>query len=244
MMIDIHIHILQGLDDGAMDMPEALMMLSRAQTAGITDVIATPHSWAVDDSTIISKAASALNAEALSAGLSVRVHTGCEFNVMRGEAIRRQGNRLSELTLAGSRYLLTEFSSTVPERTFLTSIEEISALGLIPIVAHPERYALMWRELTAMKAAKELGALGQISMGDLLGRNGNQSMDAAFAMIRDGLCQFCATDAHTPDKLELYIQACSVVKNRFGKEAAHRLFRGNPEAVLADLSPENIRAAN
>lgn len=243
-MIDIHIHILQGLDDGAMDMPEALMMLSRAQTAGITDVIATPHSWAVDDSTIISKAASALNAEALSAGLSVRVHTGCEFNVMRGEAIRRQGSRLSELTLAGSRYLLTEFSSTVPERTFLTSIEEISALGLIPIVAHPERYALMWRELTAMKAAKELGALGQISMGDLLGRNGNQSMEAAFAMISEGLCQFCATDAHTPDKLELYFQARSVVENHFGKEPAHRLFRDNPEAVLTDLSPENIRAAN
>ena len=55
-MIDIHIHILQGLDDGAMDMPEALMMLARAQTAGITDVIATPHSWAVDNSKVIGKA--------------------------------------------------------------------------------------------------------------------------------------------------------------------------------------------
>lgn len=243
MMIDIHIHILQGLDDGAMDMPEALMMLARAQTAGITDVIATPHSWAVDNSSIIGKATSALNVEALSAGLSLRVHPGCEFNVMRGEAIRRLGSGLSELTLAGSRYLLTEFSSTVAERTFLSSIEEILALGLVPIVAHPERYALMWGELTAMKAAKELGALGQISMGDLLGRAGTQSMEAAFGMISDGLCQFCATDAHTPDKLELYMQACSIVESRLGKDAAHRLFRVNPEAVLADLSPENIVTA-
>lgn len=242
-MIDIHIHILQGLDDGAMDMPEALMMLARAQTAGITDVIATPHSWAVDNSAIIGKATSALNAEALSAGLSVRVHAGCEFNVMRGEAIRRLGGRLSELTLAGSRYLLTEFSGTVPERTFLSSIEEISALGFVPVVAHPERYALMWGDLTAMRAAKELGALGQVSMGDLLGRNGTQSMEAAFAMISEGLCQFCATDAHTPDKLELYMQACSVVEGRLGKEARHRLFRANPEAVLADLGPESISAA-
>lgn len=242
-MIDIHIHILQGLDDGAMDMPEALMMLARAETAGITDVIATPHSWAVDDSAIISKAASALNSEAIAAGLSVRVHAGCEFNVMRGEAIRKHGSRLPELTLAGSRYLLTEFSSTVPERTFLSSIEEISSLGLVPIVAHPERYALMWGDLTAMRAAKELGALGQISMGDLLGRNGLQSMDTAFEMIADGLCQFCATDAHTPDKLELYMQSRSLVEGRLGKEAAYRLFRSNPEAVLGDLGPENIIAA-
>lgn len=242
-MIDIHIHILQGLDDGAMDMPEALMMLARAQTAGITDVIATPHSWAVDNYRIISKAASTLNDEAISAGLSVCVHAGCEFNVMRGEAIKRLGNGLSELTLAGSRYLLTEFSSTVPERTFLSSIEEISALGLVPIVAHPERYALMWGDLTAMKAAKELGALGQISMGDLLGRNGTQSMETGLAMISDGLCQFCATDAHTPDKLEIYMQARSVVENRFGKDALHKLFTGNPKAVLEDLAPDKISAA-
>lgn len=242
-MIDIHIHILQGLDDGAMDMPEALMMLARAQTAGITDVIATPHSWAVDNSKVIGKATSALNAEAFSAGLTVRVHAGCEFNVMRGEAIRRLGSSLSELTLARSRYLLTEFSSTVPERTFLSSIEEVSARGLVPIVAHPERYALMWGELTAMRAAKELGALGQISMGDLLGRNGPQSLEAGLAMIREGLCQFCATDAHTPDKLELYMQACSVVESRFGKDAVLRLFTENPKAVLADLGPESIISA-
>ena len=242
-MIDIHMHILQGLDDGAIDLEEALTMLARAESNGVTDVIATPHSWAIDDIRTIRERTEELNIGAVQAGLSVKVHEGCEFNVMNGDAIRKTGDRLRDLTLAGSRYLLTEFSNTVSGRSFLDCLERITAIGMIPIVAHPERYALMWDSIDAMREAGSMGALGQISMGDLIGRNGGQSMMASFKMIEEGLCQFCATDAHTPDKLTSYMKAKDEVRRRYGEVAYDRLFRLNPEVVLRDRDASAILGA-
>lgn len=233
-MIDIHVHILQGLDDGAMDLEEALAMLARAESGGVTDVIATPHSWAVDDMRVIRRSVQELREAALQAGIGVGVHEGCEFNVMNGDALRRTGAGLKDLTLAGSRYLLTEFSNSAGERAFLSCLEAILEMGMVPIVAHPERCAIMWDGALPMRKAAGMGALAQISMGDIIGRNGQQSMDTALHMIELGLCQFCATDAHTPDKLALYLQARGVVARRFGDDAEDRLFRRNPLAVLED----------
>jgi protein-tyrosine phosphatase len=162
---------------------------------------------------------------------------------MNGDAIRKTGERLKDLTLAGSRYLLTEFSNTVSGRSFLECLERIKAFGLVPIVAHPERYSLMWDGIGAMREARSMGALGQISMGDLIGRNGGQSMTASFKMIEEGLCQFCATDAHTPDKLTSYMKAKDEVRRRYGEAAFDRLFRLNPEVVLKDRDASAILGA-
>jgi protein-tyrosine phosphatase len=151
--------------------------------------------------------------------------------------------RLAYLTLAGSRYLLTEFSNSVGEQVILDSLKEIISLGMVPIIAHPERYVVMWEKLDVMQKAKEMGAFGQISMGDLIGRNGQQSHATAYKMLEQGLCQFCATDAHTPDKLSAYMKAISEVAGLYGDTAADRLFRSNPLIVLKDGEPEDFKAA-
>ncbi|HOS50714.1 MAG TPA: hypothetical protein PLI10_04780, partial [Bacillota bacterium] len=150
-MIDIHIHILQGLDDGAMDIDEALLMLSVAERCGVTDIIATPHSWAVDDMTQIERTVRDLNKAARAEGISTVVHKGCEFNVMRGEAIDALGDRLRDLTLAGSRYLLTEFSNSTGASIIYRCVERIVDKGLVPVIAHPERYSAMWDGLGPMR---------------------------------------------------------------------------------------------
>lgn len=242
-MIDIHIHILQGMDDGAMDIDEALTMLAAAERHGVTDVIATPHSWAVDDKGHIEKAVNRLNRAAGDIGISTGVHVGCEFNVMKGEALDALGDRVKDLTLAGGRYLLTEFSNSTGASTIYRCVERIVDMGLIPIIAHPERYAVMWDGVEPMRKAKGLGALGQISMGDLIGRGGSIALQSALSMLEEGLCQICATDAHTPDKLVAYMGAVEVAEARFGKEGADRLFIGNPSVVLRDLPPSELKAA-
>lgn len=239
-MIDIHIHVLHGVDDGAMDIDEALSMLEVAERAGVTDVIATPHSWAVDSMAHVERALEELNRAAKARRMEVKVHAGCEFNVMRGEAVDRLGARMKDLTLAGSDYLLTEFSNSVNSATIIDCVRKIRQFGLIPIIAHPERYSVMWEDLATMRKARDEGALGQISMGDLIGRNGRLSQDAAFDMIQEGLCSFCATDAHTPDKLLSYMEAVDVVVDRYGLEAADRLFRTNPSMVLDNRPADSI----
>jgi len=242
-MIDIHIHILQGLDDGAMDIDEALLMLSVAERCGVTDIIATPHSWAVDDMTQIERTVRDLNKAARAEGISTVVHKGCEFNVMRGEAVDRHKEGLRLLTLAGGKYLLTEFSNSTGASKIYSCIEKIRGLGLVPIIAHPERCSVMWDNPEPMRKARQMGAYGQVSMGDIIGRNGPASMETAFLMIEEGLCQICATDAHTPEKLALYMTAVESVKSRFGDQAARRLFTDNPAVVLKDLGEEGILPA-
>lgn len=242
-MIDIHIHILQGMDDGAMDIDEALTMLAKAELHGVTDVIATPHSWAVDDKIHIERAVKQLNKAASEIGIKAKVHGGCEFNVMRGEAIDALGDRLKDLTLAGSRYLLTEFSNSTGASIIYRCVERIVGKGLVPIIAHPERYSVMWDDLEPMRKAKGLGAFGQISMGDLIGRGGTVALKAALSMLDEGLCQICATDAHTPDKLEAYMAAVGAAEARYGKEGASRLFTDNPSVVLNNGDPSQIKSA-
>ena len=242
-MIDIHIHILQGMDDGAMDIDEALTMLAKSEMHGVTDVIATPHSWAVDDKAHIKRAVRQLNDAASEIGIRAKVHFGCEFNVMRGEAIDALGDRLKDLTLAGGRYLLTEFSNSTGASIIYRCVERIVDKGLVPVIAHPERYSVMWDGLGPMRKAKEMGAFGQISMGDLIGRGGTVALEAALSMLDEGLCQICATDAHTPDKLEAYMSAVGVAEARYGKEGAARLFTDNPAVVLNDLEPSRIKGA-
>jgi protein-tyrosine phosphatase len=239
-MVDIHMHILHALDDGAMDLEEALAMLTTAEEGGITDIIATPHSWAVDNIVSIDKAIIELNNAAIEEGTKTRVYGGCEFNVADGKAITFLGDDLRKLTLAGSKYLLTEFSNSVRQEIMFDSIERITVMGLVPIIAHPERYAIMWGDLSPMRKMVSMGALGQISMGDLIGRNGLLSMQTAYKMIDEGLCQICASDAHTPEKLKLYLQALDAVKQRYGKTAVNKLFTQNPASVLANLDESHI----
>ncbi|HNV34507.1 MAG TPA: hypothetical protein PKK63_03135 [Bacillota bacterium] len=242
-MIDIHVHILHGLDDGAMDIDEALSMLSIAEKCGVTDMIATPHSWAVDDMSQIERTVDELNKAAAASGISTAVHRGCEFNVMRGEAVDRLKEGLRLLTLAGGRYILTEFSNSTNASTIYSCIEKVKKLGLVPVIAHPERCSVMWDDLDPMRKARQMGAYGQISMGDMIGRNGPASMETAMMMIEEGLCQICATDAHTPDKLQLYMTAVESVRSRYGEVAVKRLFTDNPAVILGNLKEERILPA-
>lgn len=195
--IDIHSHVLPGIDDGAQDESEALEMLRIAANDGICQIIATPHfhyrrghASPEQIKQAVSKMQELLNKEKI----PMKLHTGNELyythelleTVKAGEA----------LTMADSDYVLLEFSPETEERRIQNAVYEFLNEGYYPIIAHMERYLAFQKNQDFAEKISEMGAYFQINAGSLIGNAGWQIKHFARLMIKNGFIQFVATDAH------------------------------------------------
>ena len=230
-MIDIHCHVVPGVDDGARDTEQALAMLRLAATAGTTDLVATPHAneqFSFDPAAVKERLAELQQAS----GGKPRLHYGCELH-LTPENIEDALRFPSRYTMAGSRYLLVEFSDFLIPKTAGEILQRLREAGMRPIVAHPERNPLLRGRLADLAAWVERGCRVQVTGQSLLGRFGRSARAAAGEMIGRGLVHFLASDGHDgkyrPPALDETWQA---VEQSYGREAAERLLVENPRAVL------------
>ncbi len=196
-LVDLHSHVLPGVDDGARDVDEALRMLRVAEEDGIATIAATPHADSVTPQQILDGVAE-LNRLAADAGLRIRVVPGSEVRIAADLPARAADGRL--VTLADTPYLLLELSLWGDWPPFLLeAIYSCQVVGLWPILAHAERYPAVQRDPGRVLPLVERGVLVQVNADSLFGRNGRKAQWAAEELIRSRAAHLIASDAHRSD---------------------------------------------
>lgn len=233
-IIDIHSHILPGIDDGARDEKESLEMFRIAADEGICQIIATPHfHYRRGHASPEEIRQAVLNIQELlnQEGIPMKLHTGNELyythelleTVKAGEA----------LTMADSDYVLLEFSQETERRRIQNAVYEFLNEGYYPIIAHIERYQAFLKHQDFAEEISEMGAYFQINAGSLLGNAGWTAKRFVKAMLKNGLIQFVATDAHDTDKrCPAFGKAADWIVKKYGESELQEYLCENPRMII------------
>lgn len=240
-MIDIHAHVLPGVDDGPRTLGEAVAMCRASAEEGVAVIVATPHQrherWANDDRLRLSRLAKDVR-EALGP-TGPRIELGAEIAVDSELLTELDAYREGSLcSLAGTRYLLLELSVLGLGPDPLWLVHELTMGGWHPIFAHPERFRWLAEDLGLMQRMVERGALFQITAMSVLGEFGARALSRSRAMLDAGLVHFVASDTHDlrrrpPGLRRVYAGLCS----RWGEPTARRLTIDHPRVVLEGRYP-------
>ncbi len=230
-MIDIHCHVLPGVDDGAPDEATALAMCRLAAESGTTDLVATPHA---NTQFAFSPEVNEQKRARLQAALgeSLRLYAGCDFHLTYDNMEAALANR-ARFTINGGPYLLVEFSEQVIARSTSEIFSRLRGAGLTPIITHPERNVQLQQHRSRLAAWVGRGCLIQVTGQSLLGRFGEQARKSAIALINAGLVHVIASDGHDlKNRPPVLSDSFQFVSYRWGERAARRLFVEHPRAVL------------
>lgn len=231
-MVDIHSHILPGLDDGARSLDLSLEMLRIAAGAGTTDIVATPH--ANSRYRFRPELVSDLLAElALHAPPSLRLHSGCDFHIAHDNIVDALANP-TRYTINHLCYLLVELSDLVIFHNTSELFARLESAGMCLIVTHPERNPLLRLRPELIQDWVAQGRTMQLTAQSLTGAFGDSVRRFALWMLDSGLAHFVASDAHDPlTRPPLLDEAHQLVEQRYGPDLARLLFVDHPTAVLA-----------
>jgi len=233
-VIDIHSHILPGVDDGSKSLDESVEMVRMAAAAGTTDIVASPHADSEYrfDPVLVERKIAELQA---AGGEAPKIHYGCDFHLTIDniEDAVRVPDRYS---IAHRGYLLVEFSDLHIPKNAAEIFAHLMRAGLRPIVTHPERNQLLHYRLPLIRDWVAQGAMVQLTAISFLGRFGKVAKKSADELMGSGLAHFVASDAHdTQHRTTDLREPFRYVEKRFGPEAAARVFVENPRAALAGV---------
>ena len=230
-MIDIHSHILPGLDDGPATLEECVAMVRVAAQTGTTDIVASPHAsleFRFDSSLVDEKIAEL----AAACGEVVRIHRGCDFHLTY-DNIQDALAHPETYTLNRRNYLLVEFSDLLIARSSDAIFARMREAGIVPVITHPERNWLLQQRLPHLEKWVATGCCLQITAQSLVGRFGREARDCAWELLRRNLAQFVASDAHDPaDRTPRLDLAYQQIARKLGEAHAERLLVSNPRAAL------------
>lgn len=224
-MIDLHTHLLPGVDDGAETAAQAVAVLAKFQEQGVSAVCCTPHLKASEcDEAPCAELDAALQDLRAMAPAAPRLVRG--FEIMIDVPHPEFPDRC--LTLAGTRYVLVEFGRLIPADASVETLGRIVAQGLVPVLAHPERYAACSIEVGRRWC--EAGALLQLDATTLLGET--RRAERARALLQAGLAGLIASDNHGDGRSVL--AGMEWLDGHGGGVQARLLGVENPTAILAD----------
>lgn len=239
--VDLHCHLLPGLDDGAATYDDTLRHARRLHAEGVRDVACTPHvkrdefpDVAVRE--IVERVAHAQRRIA-AAGLAIRLHPGAEL--AHADALLLPSGDLERIAQgpAGARWLLLECPFAGIDDDFALAAARLRELGFGVLLAHPERSAglLGGDGLARLRPLLAQGALLQVNVCSLLGNHGLDVQDAAVRLVREGLAFCLASDGH-PGTREQTLQLGFHLLLRAGASStqAYRLTQANPRLLLRD----------
>lgn len=238
-MVDLHCHILPGLDDGPQSMDESMAMAESAIADGITHVVATPHanSQFAFDFAQVRKLRDELQKLV---GGRLALATGCDFH-MDPENLAALKEDAPRFCLNQRDYLLVEFNEISIPPAMNTTLHELQLAGLRPVITHPERNAILRTQPERLAKWVRLGCYAQVTGGSLTGAFGTGAQDDAFFWIGMGLIHFVSSDAHNTRNRPLKLQpAYDVVREKFGEEKARALFVENPLAAIEGRSLPHV----
>jgi protein-tyrosine phosphatase len=227
-LIDIHCHILPGIDDGPADLSESLAMARVAAAAGTRLIIASPHVQEQRPSPEqIAAGVSSLNEALAEQGIELRVVAGAE------NAFHLGCELLTNYCIADSPYLLIEFPHTHLPASASGVLFELISAGLQPIIVHPERNPGIIRQPQLLFDLVERGALVQVTAGSLSGDYGPMPCQCARHLLKRGVVDFLASDGHSSTRRPPDLRpGLKVAAKLIGKDRAKALVCENPQRLL------------
>lgn len=246
-LIDIHSHILPGVDDGALTMEEAVSIAKLAVNEGITKIIATPHH---QNGTFFNRKKDIL--ERIKALNYMLQRENISLEVLPGQETRIYGSLLDDfengdiLTLNHTNYLFIELPSGHVPRYTEQLLFEMQLKGLTPIIVHPERNAEVMKDPEKIFKLVKKGALTQLTAGSLTGHFGKRIQKLSIQLIEANCTHFIASDVHNTSTRSFHMrESISKVHKEFGSEIVY-YFQENAELLVQGQSiykhePSKIR---
>lgn len=238
-MIDLHCHIIPWIDDGADNAAVACEMARHALHSGVKTIIATPHSNLAGArlnyrGRSYNECIAMFRALLRQHGIPVEILPGSEL-FAHSSNLRRILEERRVVTLNHSRYLLTEFNFTAPSSEMTDALDLIMRRALVPVVAHPERYAAVQQDPSLVAQWFRRGCVIQLNKGSLLGRLGERAYDAGNHLLRSGLAHVIASDAHDTHYRPTGFQSLLPVLRRMcPQEYIELLLNVNPKLIMED----------
>jgi protein-tyrosine phosphatase len=228
--VDIHSHVLYGMDDGAKTRDDSLRMLEMAAASGTTDIVATPHAnsrYRYNPSVIDAQIAD-LNASVE----GIRVHRGCDFH-LQADNIQDAVVNPQKYTINGHGYLMVEFPDILMFRDVDAILGHLLGAGLSPVITHPERNTYLRARINDLARWVENGCYLQVTAGSVTGRFGKAAQRSSEQLLGRGLVHVIASDAHDCEhRPPTLASAYDALARAYGAGTVTPLFVDNPRAVI------------
>lgn len=241
-MLDLHCHMLPGIDDGAPDLDTALSMARMAVEDGIRVSACTPHIYPGmydNDGDGIRAALAAFQSELDRRDIPLRLVQGADVHMQPDMVAGIRAGRIA--TLAGSRYLLFEPPHHVAPPRFEQSLFELQVAGFVPVITHPERLTWVGDHYGVFQRLFDAGVWMQITAGSLTGRFGKAARHWGERMLDDGMVHILATDAHDlRHRPPLLAEGRDAAARRVGPADAARMVLARPRAMVDDVPPQQV----
>jgi protein-tyrosine phosphatase len=234
--VDLHCHVLPGLDDGVRSLPEAIDLIARLGELGFSTLYATPHQRsdlflptreAID-------AAHATVRAALPAG-APEICLGAEN--FWDEVLAERLPRGAQPTYTGERAFLFEIPVMSWPARLIETLFDVRMKGLLPVVAHPERYAALWNAPDKLEALSRTGAL-VIDLGALEGAHGENEKRQARLLVDEKLAHAAASDAHSLADADKARRGIDWIRKRHGQARVEQLLSDGPRRIVTGELPD------
>ena len=227
-MIDIHCHILPGIDDGAEDSKESVRMAKVAAEDGITHIVATPHvRETLHPPDFLKQYVTKFNEALQKFNVPVEILYGADVYAMLPP------KEVQQYAINNTRYILIEFPYTHIPANASDILFNFKMQGLIPIITHPERNPSVIRDPKMLFSLLNRDVYVQITGDSLIGNFGHQIQECAIYLLKKGAVHFIASDAHSARiRGPVLSEALKKAVKILGKTEARRLVEDNPLAVI------------
>jgi protein-tyrosine phosphatase len=232
-LIDLHCHILPGVDDGAQTLEDSIAMARQAVANDISTIIATPHHFNgiyTNHREEVVKKVEELQQELDKEHIQLKILPGQETHIYAEliNDIKKQ-----KLLTINDKYMLVELPYNEVPRITTQMIYEIQLQGIIPIIPHPERNIKLRKHPNLLYHMVKRGALSQVTAASIIGKLGKEVQKFSFQCIEHNLCHFISTDAHrVSGKRSFYLkEAYTVIGNKFGLGIAEQ-FKENAKLII------------
>jgi protein-tyrosine phosphatase len=238
-MIDLHSHLVPGVDDGAATVEESRAAIAAMMAQGVESVVTTPH---IDGELTLSPGRLAARLDEIDTGFELLRKLAQdefpEFVIRRGAEIRLDTPRPDfsdpRLRLAGTSFVLVEFAGMMIPPRSAEVLKGITKTGYRPLLAHPERYSI--QNFEHVVAWKEAGALLQVNAGSALGWYGDRVRTLARRILAEGLAEFVASDFHARGEPAL-THFAELLQSVGAERQLAKLTSGNPARLVQGEEP-------
>lgn len=244
-MIDIHSHVLPGIDDGSCSFEESIEILKKAYENGVTDLVATPHYIVGSDFTVNNaekrKLLTKLKRLIKKENIDINIYLGNEVFVENNMSELKKTSKVA--TINNSKYLLFELPMNYKFNGLDDVIFGLRNKGFIPVIAHPERYAFLKENPSLIENLIDKGALFQSNIGSFIGSYGKKSKEVALLFLKHHAITFIGSDTHHTKNIffDSIDEIKELMRKYISEEEIEDLFINNARKVL---NKELIEVAN
>ena len=234
--IDLHEHLIYGVDDGARTLEDSLRMLQAAQEDGIGWIVGTSHAYPSLQPFPLERYTrhlAAVNQLSRERQLGVSVYEGCE--IFYSPIALRQLEAGALPTLAGSRFTLIEFDPTLSTDGLIDALRQVANAGFVPVIAHVERYDALFRDIDALLDARQQFPLRiQMNCDTIAQKCPRPVRKFRDALLREDAVDYVASDAHdTKRRPTRMLDAYRALEKQYGVQRARRLTGDNQMELFA-----------